>query len=279
MTKIVQSYKRAILYSTQHWKLILILFCANLGFSMVLIYPVQSWLNDVLSKSESIYSVANSFDLNVIMDVLHSNKNITSLLLPLVLIVSIFYFFWLNFALGGIVGSVKKSSFKLVDFFSSGSLYFFKNIRISLYTILIYLILIGLSFAYFTKDGLNVLKIDSEVFLINRFYGLMVLLLILFFLVGIFRDLCRVNCLSSDNNYLWQSNILAFRKSFTLSAILLALLNIFVLAVIVIIHFYITQYKIYDLNFLVSLLLGQVFIVSRMILMVTRLSSFYYLEN
>jgi hypothetical protein len=276
MNAIVTSYLTAWKFCSKQWRLLILLFVINLVTTYFILNPFGTWMESVLSKSLAAVTLSEGFDYNLIMDVLHEQGIGLKLILSNFFIVLLLLLIWSAFVSGGLVYGFKHKSDSIVDFWKGGALFFFKNFRLNIYVLLTYVLLIYVAYRFFAKDGLDVLTMESELFLINRFWLLFVLLIVIGFFISIWRDLARVGLAVEDVVWIKASNIGAAKKLLSPSFLILGLINLLFLVLIFLMYF-----SLKDLfgNMVWSVLLAQIFMLARLSYKIVRLTSFVHLDE
>lgn len=281
MMQIIRTYIKALGLAFSFWKLWLLIFLVNLLAVQLVVWPLRIWMGATLGRSRSSVALSESFDLNIIMDLIHSEGSVFFYMLPLLLCVIIIYAIWISLASGGLIHAFQQRSGSIRHFFSGGLQYLLPNIRISFYIVFLHVILLFLAYSYFAKDGLNVLEMEDELFLIRRFWFLLFLLIIASFFISIWRDLSRIFVALYDRKNYWYTLEFykAFRSVFSTRYLLMALLNYLILACLAFIYFSVLSSKTLAESSFFLLALSQMIISLRIILKVARLGSFYILAS
>lgn len=274
MSHVLQSYKAAWQFLIRHKWIISLLYGFNLVFALLAIGPFNSYIENVFANSDTINTLANQFDYSIIMDVVNEYGIGIGMTFSALFSYFIMYVLWSTFATAGFLGMYQKSLIKghskIKEFWSSGITFFFKFLRLNIYIILIYVIVIALMAVFFMKDGLDVFKMESEVALISRFWMLLFLLFVLGFFISIFRDVARSNIIISNPKYIHKTNLQSLKSTLRLRHISLSLINLIFLAIICLIFYTLKGIEAVWLSFLIS----QFYLVFRLCYRVVRGCSF-----
>ncbi len=195
----VREYTRSPLKSTfQNWRTIILLFILTNLLTLLAVQPLVSGLKASLETTVLYQDLARGFDFTTLADVIRNNTTLMPSFfgnLGLVLIVSIL---WNVLSSAGIIGVLLHHNNQLSRFWSSGSIYFFRFFRLALYYLLVLSVLGFLGYKFFAKDGLNILQLENEDFLISRFY------LVFFFFLALASILKY--CIDSTKVYIQQKD-------------------------------------------------------------------------
>ena len=273
---IMQAYKSAWQFLMSHKSILLVLYFFNLVLALLAIGPIRSYMESVFSSSDAINILAERFDYNIIMDWLNQYGLGVNMSISSIFSFFILYIFWSTFATAGFLGmyqnSLSEGKSKIKVFWASGINHFFRFLRINIYILLIYAFIISLMFFFFTKDGLNVFNMESELFLIKRFWVLLTILIILGFFISIFRDIARSKSIINNPIYLFDSNISALKEVFRPSSMLLSLMNMAFLLIISAIYFLLKDAVVHSL--ILAFVLSQIYLLFRLCYRVVRGCSF-----
>lgn len=256
----------------------MMIYFFNLAYCFLAVFPIRSWLKSAFGDSPNLDKLANEFDLNIFMDLLRENASITSVAFPLIFIAVILYFLWINFFIGGVLKSYAEDRFNMSNFFAASIRYFFQNVRLSVYIILFYALVLVLAFMFFKKDGLHVLDIEDENNLIFRFQYLTTIIFTLAFFIGIFKELVRVDIVRYNRQWFPKSMVYAFWNMLKPDNLLLAFINLIFLVLVVVLHYLIVRSAFLNDHFILMIIISQLLLIFRMILKITRLGSFYKLN-
>ena len=279
MREVIDIYRSALLFSIRNWKLCLLLYFVHLAFSLSVFIPFKQFTTTVLSHSNSAADLSHEFDFNIIMDIFNAHNHLLSGFTLHLIFSLIVYLVWVSYYKGAILAAAKSMDTKLSVFLQGGAASFFRNLRLSVYLIIIYVIVIALMYLYFAKDGLHVFDLDSEDFLVTRFYRLMSLLAVVLFFIGIWSALVRVRIQDSADSLIYNQAVFALKNILKAKTLILALFNLVVVLVLICLHGYLIASDNIESSTLLLLILIQILIYVRMVLILTRYSGFYWLIN
>ena len=279
MKKVWGSYYSAFKFALLQWKMWTLIYLFNLAYCFLAVYPIRSWLNASFAGSTNLSRLSDVFDLNILMDLLHANDSVMALVMPLVLIAMVLYFLWISFFVGGVLHTYKHRSFNLGEFLGASGKYFFQNLRLSIYMVLFYVLLVILAYLYFAKDGLNVLKMEEEQSLIFRFQVLTTIIFTIAFFAGILKEIVRVRIVKRQLLWFNSAIIHAFKNMFKPDYLILGFFNLIALVLVVVLHYLIVRSPWLNGHIILMVVLSQSLLIFRMILKLTRLGSFYEMSD
>jgi len=276
LKKVLQSYKSAWKFLFRHKYIVLVLYGFNLVLAILAIGPFKSYIKSVFDRSDAINTIAQQFDYSIIMDTINEYGIGIGMTLSALFGYFLLYVLWSTFATAGFLGlyqnTPSEGNSKMEIFWSSGFKYFFKFLRLNIYILIIYAILIGLMVLFFMKDGLDVFKMESEVFLIKRFWVLVVVFITSGFFISIFRDQARSNIIVSNSKFIYKENFEALKLTAKFNRILLSVINLLFLGLICVIYYTIKESGIHIIW--LTFLLSQLYLILRLCHRVVRGCSF-----
>lgn len=273
----MHTYKRAVQFVLKNKSIIIFLYATNLLLALMSMGPLHSYIESVLGKSLAIEEMNQMFDYNLIMDIFNSYKIGIYPSVSAILTFLIIYIFWSVFSSAGILGLRQTNQNSVSAFFAGAIKYFFRFLRIGIYVLIAYAICLVVAYFYFTKDSIHVLKIESEDFLIQRFWIILILLGIIGFFIGLFRDVAKANIVKTNERLIFESNLKSLKNVFKINYISLGLMHILILAIVLIVFFNIRN--ITCPNIIVYFAVGQIFIIVKIFLRVVRWVSFYEIDE
>lgn len=275
MRKVWRTYYSAFQFAFRTWPMWCMIYLFNLAYCFLAVFPIRAWLKSAFRGSSNLTRLADSFDLNIFMDLLQENGSLVSFAFPLILIALVLYYLWISFFVGGVIDSYNKNQFSFSDFFASAVKHFFANLRLSLGVTLFYSIVCVLAFFYFAKDGLNVLEMENENRLVFRFQVLTTIIFTLAFFVGIFKEIVRVRIVKKNLTIFTSAVKHAFKNMLKPDYLILGFINLIFLVIVVVLHFIIVTSPLLNNQIILMIILSQTLLIFRMILKITRLGSFY----
>jgi len=279
MKQVWRTYYKAFLFALRHWRMWGLLYFFNVAYCYLAVFPVRSWLSAAFAQSTSLTRLSTEFDFNILMDLLRDNSAVFALALPLVLIALILYFLWISFFVGAVIKCYIRKQFEFHRFFSDGFMYFFKNLRLSIYIVAFYIFLVVIGFLIYARNGFNVLNMEDETGLVFEFQLITTVIFTIAFFTGIFKEIMRVQIVRKDLRWFFRTLPHAFANMFKPDYLLLGFFNLIGLVLVVVLHYLIVRSPGLNSELLLMLLLSQALLLLRMILKVTRLGSFYIMSE
>ncbi len=257
-------------------------YAMNLLFALFIAYPLSKLLSKVAGNSLTIDQAIGNFNYTIINDFLQNYGLGIEAIKSQSVIVFIIYFCLLVFFNAGIIHVAQRfpGAYKFRDFLAGGAEYFWRFLRLSIYFLIIYLLLIFLAFKIVTIEGLSPFKLENELGLISRARIVIVILLILFFILNAISDIIKVFITRSRDTYITRSIVMgmSFFKKHFLKFVSLALLQLGLLLLITGSYLIFRKFSNGSPNwFFLVFLIGQFFIMFRIGLRIWRLSSVYQL--
>lgn len=278
MKAVLDSYKRAWKCLKLNWRLVFLLYFALLGMTYLALFPFGHLINEVFGDRLMLQDFIGGFDYTSIAELLNQHGVGTIVSLNAAIVFFVVYFLWSAFYTGGVLEIAHQRNVRSsrLLFWKGAAQYFFRMFRLSLYILLIYGMLLALCYFFFTKDGINPLHLDSENFLIVRFKILLLLIILVGFLVSVFRDLAKAFIVHKPETYIITfANLNALKTTFSIKSVCLALLNFFVLGFAFMIYYLLknlTGDAVWP-----AVIASQIFILFRIAYKVVRIISFSYL--
>ncbi|NNE14457.1 MAG: hypothetical protein HKN51_05740 [Saprospiraceae bacterium] len=278
MSKVIESYKKGWQFLWNHKSVLCVIYIINLLLAYLSVGPLKNYLESAFGSSTLAKKLADKFDYTIIMDVINNYGVGVGVSLSSLFTFIFIYVFWSSFTGAGVMGLVKKrkqnpdDNFKLVQFFIEGAIYFFRFLRVSIYLLFTYAVVLFLMFKFFSKDGLSVFEFESEVFLINRFWILIILFIIIAFFGSIFRDIARSFIVIEDQPNILKSNIKALKSIVIVESIALSLINLIPLVIISALYYLLRN--VLNEPFIVAFIISQIFLLFRIIYRIVRCASF-----
>lgn len=217
------------------------LYLFNLLLAVLAVGPLESLLSSVFDKSDTINTLAQRFDYNLVMDLYNHYGFGIGMTLSSIFSFLFCYIIWVIFASGGVLGmyhaAIEGEKTSVASFLKYGAVYFFRFFRLTFYILITYGSVLALFAYYFTKDGLDVFKMDSEIVLINRFWILCAALIVIGFFISIFRDNAKAHIVSNNSQFIFKSNLRAIKQLILPKFVLLSLLNLAMLGIVSLLYF------------------------------------------
>jgi len=270
-------YKLGIKKATAEKKMMFLLWVVNIAFASAVYFLVSGYVGKALGNSQSSEALLKRFDFGFVLEMLiHEGGPVLNIALAAFILAALY--FWTSvFLNGGILFSLIESGRSdgpadrkrpfMPLFFEGAGKYFGRFFRLTLYTLLLWLvsILIFLLLNAVTKpmmaSGLN----EKAVFYVTLIK--VILALFLFFLIRMILDYARIAIVTEDSRYVFRALFQAVgfvgrRIGSTLGLYYVLLLTGMILfAVFWVLNKFIPTDSYFPI--MLSFLVGQIFILSR----------------
>ena len=219
-SKIAQGFSNAF----RNWKLLLVLFIMNVIIGYILSQPMRWFLSDALASSEMATLLNGNLDFTLWTELSRVHASGFNLLIKSVLISFPLYLIWTVFYTGGLIGHIHHNSTNdLKLFWSSGAKYFFRFLRLAIYILLVIGLFAGVMFFISGIPTTSILEYDTEMTLIYKFRFILGILLVLLFLISIFKDITKFHIASNNRSIIIGEIWAGIKSSFRLRSILIGL--------------------------------------------------------
>ncbi len=239
--------------------------------------PISNFIDQTLGRSLQLGDFTSRFDYDTIIDLINHYKPGVNVSINAILSTIIPYWLWSIFSTGGILKvsenrNVRSSTLK---FWSGGAEFFFRFLRLKIYIFFLLMFLLGLCYFYFSKDGLSPLKLETEGMLISRFKFIICLMTVVGFFISIFKSVAQVLIFRHAHDpFIFAANKEAIRKFFTTRFIFLSILNL--LFLLLGMALYLLLKRVLGDMLVALIIVGQLFLIYRIVYRYVRLSSFNY---
>lgn len=258
-------------------RLLLWLYLLNVGFALVAAIPLHHLIKNKVGNSMAISRLMPNFDYTIIQDFLREYGSEMSVILQEAQFLILFYFIFSIFLTGGIL---EKIQFRPQHtFLQGGATHFWRLLRLTIYFILIYLlvlVLLGSLFNFIFIE--NFANYDSERPVVHGAGVFALLFIFIAILIAMVQDYAKIQVVhlpqSSVFRAFWNTWYIVFQnfsKTFTLYMI-----NILMLLVVFGLYWWASGYfHPVDAGWkiLITFLLSQLFIVGRIMCKLLNLGS------
>ena len=263
----------------KHWKVALVVYVMNILLAFVAMGPLSKAVGRALEYSPLQEQFVSSFNHTLIMDFLHQYGYSIDLSINVIGSFMVLYLLWSIFYTGGYMGIIKNRENQQTGqhFWSGGARYFFKFMRLTLYTLAFIGAILFILGIIFSMGGTSPLVLDSEEALMGKLKYLVAIFIIIMFLIGVFKDVAKVKIADTESRFIDKANIAALRSVFNKHRLLLGFINVLFLILGGLL--YLLLKKITG-NFLIpTILISQLFLLYRIAYKFVRLASFYQQEK
>lgn len=277
----IHSYKSGWQFLYANKLLVGVLYVFNIVLAFLAIGPFDAYLKSIFKNSDAINTLAQRFDYNIIMDVYNHYGFGIGVTLSSFFSYFLIYVIWSVFVSAGILGlysatsSGEKAGLSL--FWKNGIAYFFRFFRLTVYILLAYASVIALCAFYFSLGELNVFKMESEIAIIQRFWLLAILLVLLGFFISIFRDIARSQIVLNNQAFIFKSNWSAFKSIIKPRYIFLSVINLIVLGLMTLVYFGLKN--LFGNSTILLIILSQAYLIFKLCYRIVRGVSFLKLKS
>jgi len=275
MRNALKTYKQSLKYGFSCYWVWLSIYFVGLIFSYLLYAPIISSLESILGQSSAFKVLAESFDVNIIMDMLHDHGEALGLWLSLMLLILALQLFFQNLVVGGIVNLFKTGSKSIAGFFEAGIRHLVSNIIISTVFIILLAITILILFLFFSRGDIHILNLETECLLIHRAYLMGIILLLSLVLLGMFRDLSRAYMVIIEEKNVLQNMLQSLKRFFKPNFLWIGLLDFLMLLLLFAGYYFLMASFDTGSGAIPILILTQVFVWLKLMLKMARLGSIY----
>lgn len=209
-------------FALKNWKTWVLLLLTNILFSRILISPLTNLINSVAEHRITPSKVS----LTYLYDLTQQNPQFMNSVFGTVPIVFGVYLLWTIFSTGGIVQQVKYQDTKLSTFFSGGLQYFFRYLRLTIYTIVMIGGLGVFVFSLFNLGDTNIFVIESEDLFIRRFIWLSILFSLIYTFIKLWNDWLKLKIANENPKFFFRHAISSWMQIFNLRILMVFITNI-----------------------------------------------------
>lgn len=272
-----QAYTNAWRSLFSNWKVLPLIYAGNLLIAFIAMGPLSNVVKKAIEKTTYHDGFSSGFDYTLLMDILNNYGVGVNVSMTLLVSMAIPVFLWAVFCSGGITGLIHKAtpSSSFSDFWQGGAKYFFRYLRLGIYVLGILSALLFLLLTFFFSDGMHVFALESEAPARSKFFLCMIILGIICFIMGIFKELAKARIAHHNSAIISQPNSLAFLRTFRFTSIFLGLTNICVL--LLLLGLYYLLRKLCGGYLVPAVIIGQLFLIYRIAHRYVKQASFYFL--
>ncbi|MBI2416617.1 MAG: hypothetical protein HYV28_01690 [Ignavibacteriales bacterium] len=284
----IKEIKQTLLYSArftyQNKMLVFLYWATNLGFALVLTFPLFTLLKEELQYSAINSHFAAEFDFLWYIQFLTHHDTMVNVIPGLVISIALLYNLIQLFYTGGFLAiAAHPQKNHIVDFFFGGVRYFYRFVAVYLVTILLYFVIISIN-SLLVGIG-NRLFADSQSTLPEFFFHFARYTLFLFWIVvvNVVADYSKVAIASKDESNLIRAAVKAFlfvKDNFALTISIFLILASFVSAAALAYNF-VDGFIPKDSWYLIiaTFFIQQMLIIFRLIIRMQFYASEYYIYN
>lgn len=281
----IQTYLNGLKYAIGIPKLWIILYGFNLFFAFLIAWPLKSMMYRTTGRSLSLQNSLDAFDYPFISDMLNQHGHLFTTYLNQSMLVILIYLALSIFLSGGILETIirQHGQFKRREFWAGTGDHFWRLLKTTLIFIFIHFFVLIIFAMIFARQGLDPLKITSDAALIKRLNVLVPLLLIIQFLIAMVHDFVKVALVMRREQSILRVFMAELKsiRSYFLKSTGIYLLGTLALLIVIYIQTK-TRWLLPATDgtyILIGLLIAQLFILIRIGLKITLLSSIHLHKN
>lgn len=258
-----------------NWRAILLSYLMTLFLAFIGMGPLSNILKKAVEGTVYQDKINLGFDYTLFSEILREFNTGVSISLILMLSLMVPMFLWSVFVSGGFMALIQQYPNKtpLTDFWRGGAYYFFRYLRLGIYLMACFGLVVFLCLTLLNLGEISPFSLESEGPLITKFWLILCLLGFMGFLLGVFRDLAKINIAKLDEKLLLTANKSAFQEATQLGNLSLCFLNLFTLAIFGALYFFIK--KLFSSYLWPVIILGQIFLLGRIAYKYARVASLY----
>jgi len=259
-----------------YWKTVVAIYFVSLILAFFAVGPMSSLFSGLLANTELYDALNDGYDHTIIMDIKNNHPDALGLAASWAMSMLIPYLLWSIFYSGSIMGHVRDyyNSEAKPDFFRSGGRYFKRFLLLSFAIFLVMTICASLLSTIIIALGINPFDQMSENALIIRISIAVIIFLIVFFLLSIYKEVAKV--IISDDNKGNQKGKLSQVSQFTFSRKGLGLGLLFLLLLTILSGLYFLLRYLMGENIIPLVIVGQLFMLSRIAYKFIKTATFHH---
>ena len=266
---VIQSYRNGISKALASPWLVATLFGFNFLFAVLISFPLRSLILNNAGYAITLKESLGKFDFIFIGDFINQFGDLLNVYLNQSLFVIIVFIVFNLFLLGGILNVVihHNGSFSGRNFWSGSGHYFWRQLRLSIYFGLLHLIVLVIFFYLFAGQGLNPLKMESDVGIIRRLEWMGPLFLLIHLMIKMVYDFAKVFVVREDENLMLNPimKCIDWIKNYFFKSLGLFFLNLLIISTLAML-FFLLKSTLGHTSILLIFILTQIYLATRIIL-------------
>jgi len=202
--------------------MLVLLYAVNSLFAYLLLTPIRLGLSRALDHRLT----PDTINFTLLSDLLSNQSLLLNGQLGLILFGLIAHLLWLVFATAGITHSVIEVTNSLRDFWIGGYRLFWRFLRLTTYTLLIFGGILFIAVMLFNFGETNIFMIESEEIFTRRLTYLVPLISLLYTFVKLWNDTLKLNIARSEQTWFFREALKTWRKIFNWKLIAVFIINI-----------------------------------------------------
>ena len=283
---------RALLAYIKGWKniirnkrLVLIWYLANFMLALLAALPIPEFLGNTVGHSLSLGRSVEDFDFIFINEMMNEYGDLIRSILSQSLWMILLFLLVAIFLLGGVLTVFKldEDRFSINAFLKGCAKYFWRLLRLAIYFLIIHGVALVIFFGIFSSmcDGLNPFNMESEKQILDALTILVPIYIFVFTVISLIHDYAKIHVVHRSPRFLFKPFFEAFDLVFRNFGkfFFLYLLNILTFLACLGIYWLISSLPGVKtmIGVFLTFLIGQLFIIGRIIIKLVNLSSATYL--
>ncbi len=275
---IIDSFKYGICQLWQYKKMWGILYISLFVLSVFVAYPLKSYLEKTIGSSLMVEDIMKGFNYTLYTDFTnHYGDGVSVIFQHSVIIVALFMGLFIFF-MGGIIGTFfhAPEKYNSQTFWGNSAHHFWRMLRMTIYFLIIHgLVLMVFYFTYLTMCNGFDLENEGIIFSGIKILSPIYIIVLTFFFM--WQDYAKIILIQKDKR--WVFNSMIYSLKFVISKFKftwgLYTLNMFILGLVFILYYFIiNSFEITSfLTILISFILSQTFVITRLGMKLINLSS------
>lgn len=255
-------------------RLIILLFACNLAFAYLASSPLSGLLQEVFGDRVIIDQLLASFDYTTIMDFLNQYGVSLQMIVYQSLLFMLAYLLFSIFLSGGIFYKLSLEVDENAErsFWTACAFYFLRFCLIQLLFFICLGIVLYILYMIFMMVGLNPFTLESEQVLINRFWVLFAVAIVIVFLLIIIKDTAKLHLVRTGQMNVWKALRNGLQRALKFDMISVTILHS--IAAILFLLLFLALRKNPGIMSWMAIVFGQLFVVARIYLKLIRISAY-----
>ena len=205
--KIFRSYSAGFKRTAGLVKIIFIIYSVTLLLGLILAFSFNSQISNLFSSRIEVFKLLRDFDFTIYSDFMNNYSYLVQPFIQMIIWFSMFYLFFTIFFAGGVFksfeGSIIKS--KSQAFFAGCAKYFFRFLRLGIYTIIFQLIIHLIIGSIFASFYARLIKTSTEPAIFTVIIIWMAVHLLFFILISLISDYAKIIIVKEDSKKVWKA--------------------------------------------------------------------------
>jgi hypothetical protein len=205
--KIVESFYSGFRRTIGMMKVVTVIYTITLLLGLILAFSFHSLISNLFDSRMELYKLLPDFDFMIYSDFMNNYTYLIQPFLQMIIWFGAFYFFFTVFFAGGVLksfeGSIIKS--KTQAFFAGCAKFFFRFLRLGIYTLIFQLIFFMIVSLIFAMILANVMESSAEPAIFAVLVIWIIFHLLFFIFISIISDYAKIILIKEDSNKVWKA--------------------------------------------------------------------------